>query len=384
MGFLRDTFGLGRDPENIPRDPSAWPFLVDGTNMSLWWSQIPEFWLEEFGGVLPLTPATAEKVWVCNRCMQLNAQQISSMPLRFHSTAPGGGYEPAWVSNPDPNWFPNGVSDAIFAVTRLLYAYGFAVLLVTQRYSNGFPQNWTVADSAFVEIGYDRGRRTYKYGDDFLDPRDVVQIDRNPGNALHGSSAISAYASQVWGLLGGSELSRSVMSNGVPSAVLKSQRKLTKEQAESLQAQWVSRVSSRGGAPPILPPELDFETLSMSPEDLLLVDGLEFNARVIASAYGIPAVLLNLVLSGGLTYANPALLGEQWWRFELRPTAKRIADALTAQMLPRGNWVVFDAADTFAEITGDSEEDDPQLSQVAGASPVDQPGVIPIRASEVV
>ena len=31
--------------------------------------------------------------------------------------------------------------------------------------------------------------------------------------------------------------------------------------------------------------------------------------------------MLNMALQGGLTYQNPAALGEQWWRFELRPTA---------------------------------------------------------------
>jgi hypothetical protein len=35
--------------------------------------------------------------------------------------------------------------------------------------------------------------------------------------------------------------------------------------------------------------------------------------------------------------------------------------------------VTFDAADTFAELTDLSDDDDPQLSQVAKASPAQQP-----------
>jgi hypothetical protein len=64
----------------------------------------------------------------------------------------------------------------------------------------------------------------------------------------------------------------------------------------------------------------------------------------------VPSVLLNMALQGGLTYQNPAALGEMWWRFELRPTATRIANALSAQMLPRGQWVSFRAEDTFARL----------------------------------
>lgn len=383
MSFLRDTFGLrARMPEATP---------LEGTNMSLWWSQIPDFWAEAFGGSSAfISPAMAEKVWVCDRCMQLNAQQIAAMPLRFHSTAPGGGYEPAWVSAPDPNWYPNGISDAVFAIVKQIYGWGFSCQQVTSRYANGFPQSWTVLPSEVMTIGVENGRRTYKAGETELDPSDIVQIDRNPGNALHGTSAIRSFATQAWGLLAGSELSRSVMQGGVPSTVLKSDRKLTKEQAEAIQAQWMARTTDRGGAPPVLPPELSFETLSMSPDDLLLIDGLEFDARILASAYGVPAFLLNLVLAGGLTYQNPAMLGEYWWRFELRTTAKRITDAFTAQMLPRGNWVDFHAADTFAPLI--DSEDDVQLSgadeldvpNVANASPADQNGSLrPIRPMEV-
>jgi phage portal protein BeeE len=121
-----------------------------------------------------------------------------------------------------------------------------------------------------------------------------------------------------------------------------------------------------------LPPELDFTPLSFNPSDLALLETQEFNAKAIATAYGIPAVLLNMALQGGLTYQNPAALGEMWWRFELRPTATRIANAFSAQMLPRGQWVSFDAADTFAQITDLSDDDDEQLSQVAKASPAQQ------------
>ena len=46
----------------------------------------------------------AERVWVANRCQQLNAQQIASMPLEWHGA--DGTLEPAWVSSPDPNVVP--------------------------------------------------------------------------------------------------------------------------------------------------------------------------------------------------------------------------------------------------------------------------------------
>jgi hypothetical protein len=344
---------------------------LEGTNMSLFHTIIPSWWQENglsSSSWLPGNATLADRVWVANRCIQLNAQQIASMPLEHH-----GEFEPMWVSSPDPNWYPNGVGDALHSIVALLYGWGFACLYVTGVYADGFPRTWTVLDSGSLSIRVVEGAREYKLGELVLDPARVIQIDRNPGVASHGTSAIRAYAQQAWGLLAAGNQSMNVNSGGIPQGYLKSARKLTKDQAEALQTQWGEATTARAGLPPVLPPELDFVTLSFNPADLALLDTQEFNAKAIATAFGVPSVLLNMALQGGLTYQNPAALGEMWWRFELRPTATRIANALTAQLLPRGQWVTFDAADTFAELTDLSDDDDPQLSQVAKASPAQQP-----------
>jgi HK97 family phage portal protein len=139
-----------------------------------------------------------------------------------------------------------------------------------------------------------------------------------------------------------------MMATSTPQTALKSQRKLTKEQAEGLQAQWVAATTNRRGAPPVLPPDIDFQTIGLSPADLLLLDVQTFSAQVIASAYGVPSSLLNMPIEGGLNYQTPILLLEQWWRSELRPAAKRISSALSAQMLPAGSYVEFDAREFLA------------------------------------
>ena len=165
----------------------------------------------------------AERVWVANRCQQLNAQQIASMPLHFHGP-PVPDTEPAWVSSPDPNWYPNGIGDALHAIVHQLYGWGFSCLYVTDRYASGFPRTWTVLPSSAVQIKMVDGRREYKLGEDVLSPSRVVQIDRNPTTALHGTSALHAYAQQAWGLLAAGNQSLAVSDGGVPRAILKRQQ----------------------------------------------------------------------------------------------------------------------------------------------------------------
>src|SRR5262249_36327889 len=146
-----------------------------------------------------------------------------------------------------------------------------------------------------------RGRREYRSGDTPLNHEDVVQISRDPRGNLTGTSVLRSYGSTAWGLVGAGELGRVMVGNGggLPNAVLKSKRPINERQARGIQQNWVdARMRSGVGAPAVLPPEIDFEQLAFSPEDLLLLDMQQFDARVIASAYGVPAFILNLPLEG--------------------------------------------------------------------------------------
>src|SRR4029077_3948235 len=296
----------------------------------------------------PWSPRLQDRVWTANRCLQLCAQQLASMPLRFFG-APSSA-EPAWGANPDPVWFPNGIGDAVFAATWSMLGWGDAFLYITDRYANGFPSAWTGLDPAVMNVQLEDGRRAYRSAQVDLNPDNVIQISRDPRGGLRGTSALASYASTAWGLTTAGELGRTMTSGGgVPNAVLKSTRKLTEGQATALQNQWINaRLRAGVGAPAVLPPEISFEQLSFNAEDLALLEQQSFDAKVIASAFSVPAFMLNLELSGGLTYQNPETLFEVWWRSELRPCAGRVQRALSANCLPRGSWVEFDARAVLA------------------------------------
>jgi HK97 family phage portal protein len=398
MGLLERIGRALTGPEQmLTRDVQP----LEGTNMSLWNSIIPNFWTEnglnDLGKTFwPGNGLLAERTWIANRCIQMNAQQIASMPLRFEAPNVAADGEPAWVSNPDPLYFPNGISDAIFAMVADLYGWGWALAYITQRYADGYPRNWTVIPARYCEpLWGEDGMREYKVmGGDYLDPMNVIQIDRNPGCTsqfmAHGTSAIQAYAQLAWGLIATGNANLEVATGGVPDGVLKvtdDNRKLNSEQAENLQTKWQERTAKRGSAPPVLPPGLDFQPLSWNPKDAALLELADFNALAIATAFGMPAVLINMTVGGGrgnsaLTYQNPAMVGEQWWRYELRPTAKRFADAFTARALPSGQWVWFDAQDTyepFHQETGVTSgpyavsQDDPQAAATSADAPAPPP-----------
>lgn len=377
MGRIRDWFTApSKVDQLLTRDVEP----LEGTRMSLFNSIIPNWWnqngLSPSSSWLPADGRLAERVWVANRCIQMNAQQIASMPIHYEPGQGSTASAPAWVSSPDPNLFPNGIGDALHAIVAQIYGWGFACLYTTGYYADGYPQYWTVLDSCRLQVYWDEsGGRAYKLGERELDPRRIVQIDRNPGVDRHGCSALRAYAQQAWGLLAAGNQAMAINQGSVPFVYLKSTRKLTSDQATALQAEWMEKTQNRNGAPPVIPPEIDVNELHFDPADLALLESQEWNAKALATAFGVPSVLLNMALTGGLTYQNPSALGEMWWRFELRTTSKRVMDAMTAQMLPRGQYVWQDAADTFLPLDSMSDEDDPQASTVAAASPGPQQGL---------
>lgn len=289
------------------------------------------------------SPGMAGKVGTVCRCLQLVSQQIATLPLRHR-----GGDEPMWVTNPDPLWFPGGIGSAVFAAVASMYGWGDAFLWCTARYASGYPQTWTVVDPAQVVVEVDpRGGRMYRVKEDYLPSDDVLQITRNP-KGLRGTSALEGYGPNVASALAAEAYAADLYANGgVPWAVLQPSRRVTKEQAEELQAQWMQRAGARGGAPAVLPPDVAYKEFSFNPKDLALLESREWDAKQIAAAFGVPAFMLNMEQAGGLNYSNPEMLFEMWWRSELFPAAHRIASHLST-WTARGQWVEFDPSQLLA------------------------------------
>lgn len=371
MGILRRVLGSnwpGQQPDVLQRDE---PQPLEGTRMDLFNSIIPNWYSDQLGTSLLGTASLAQRVWVADVCQHKNASQVAAMPLRWNG--PPGTDEPAWISSPDPSQFPNGIGDAMYAIVDQLYGYGWSLQYVTDFYADGYPRRWTVVPSESCEPRFDEsGRKVYKLGDRNLDPSRVVQIDRDPTTAAHGSSALRAYAQRAYSLLAAGNKSLSVSQDAFPPGYLKAEQRLTSDQADDAQTAWMAKTASRNGGVPVLGQGWDFKNSGINPSDMALLETQEWDARVICTAYGVPSVMLNMAMQGGLTYQNPLALTQMWWLTELRTTAKRIVDAFTAQMLPRGQWVSVDASDITTE--GASASDDPQASQVTQASPAQQPG----------
>ena len=123
---------------------------------------------------------------------------------------------------------------------------------------------------------------------------------------------------------------------GVPWAVLKGQANINAQQAGEAQARWVAASARRDGAPAVLGNGWDLETLTLSPKDMALLEIREMAAREICAAFGVPAYLVNVEMTSGLTYANADSFRDQHWAATLRIIANLVSSSWSRWLLPRG------------------------------------------------
>jgi phage portal protein BeeE len=86
---------------------------------------------------------------------------------------------------------------------------------------------------------------------------------------------------------------------------------------------------------------LDYESVSMTPADMALLDLKYYDQRAICAAFGVPAPMLSVPTENGLTYQTTVMLADWHWRATLRTHSDSIARAMSNWALPRGVTLEF-------------------------------------------
>lgn len=159
------------------------------------------------------------------------------------------------------------------------------------------------------------------------------------GSGLVGMSPLAYGARSIGiGLATDDKVGR-VMENGAkPSGVLKTPKTLKKEQRDSLREEMSDLVSGDDWFLPVLEGGLDFEKISLTPEDIELLSTRRFTVEEVCRFYGVPSVLINDT-SGSTTWGSGIeQLVESFYRFGLRPYFERIEESARLNLLERVDW----------------------------------------------
>ena len=235
--------------------------------MDLFNSVIPNWFAEQgmsTGTWYPGNAALTDRVWVANRCIQLNSQQIASMPVEWHGTT--GTQEPAWVSRTGPELVPERGRRRAALDRRAVVRVGVR-LPVRHRHLRGrVPAH---LDGAGLEPVVDQGRRTARVSTStartFWIRGRVVQIDRNPGTGVQGTSRAARVCAAGVGAARGREPVDDRQHRRHPAGGAEVRAEVDAGAGGGVAGAVDDRHHRAGRRPPVLPPELEFETLSFNP-----------------------------------------------------------------------------------------------------------------------
>lgn len=278
-------------------------------------------------------------VWAC---VGLIANAVSSMGLNRYSRATPGALPRAmpngWLDRPDAR---QTQSEWLHQVMVSALLRGNAYARVTARDGQLRPTQLTLAHPDKVHLAAQDGKTTYRFGTEPVPAQDVWHFRglTMPG-AIEGLSPV-AYAAATLGLdLSARKFASDFFdAGGNPVSIVKSGQQITQAQAETIKARFLA--ATRDRAPMSMGDGLEFQQLTIKPEESQFLATQQANVSQIARYFLVPGEMVGGSSGDGLTYSSVEqrsldflTYGVAWW-------LRRIEDAVFP-LLARPQFVRFD------------------------------------------
>jgi HK97 family phage portal protein len=328
-----DAIGGNPDGVQLTGEDGAWspPRIIPSA-----WDGWPADWYTPWwgaGGMIqePLT----DTAWMC---VDFNASQLAAMPPYLKNAA--STLNADWLNNPDPDVY-TGWGEFMKQLAWDYQAVGEAFVLVTARYSTGWPARFHVVPPWWVTIEIEDGLREYEIGGvdvtaDLLHVRYHSQVGYQHGIGPLEAGRYRMIAARMLIKYGMNIAS----AGGIPAGVLNHPLELSAEQAQTLQAQWVQSRLNSMGEPAVLSGGVTWTPTQIDPTKMGLTSLLDREEGRIAHLLGVPSELVGIpTATDPMTYKNVTMWFDLHWRSGLRPKAQFLMEALSGWALPRGTTV---------------------------------------------
>lgn len=288
---------------------------------------------------------TVPTVWAC---MTLLAGSISSLTLEtFRRTSD----VPVKITDPPLVASPSGDMTSSHWVHMLMMSLvsrgnGIGRIVARDAYLRPLQIDLLDPDQLDITVDRDTGVLTFKYKKTQQEiPRGDVWL--LPGLSLPGQPLGLSPISYAAATLGIDLASRKFATDffdggGVPKAVLKTDQSVNNEQARTVKDRLMAAM--RGREPIVLGAGLDYQMISVKPEESQFLKTQEANVAQIARFFGVPPEMVGGSGGHSMTYANVEQRSLDFLTYTLAPWMKRIEDALSA-LLPTNQYVKFRTED---------------------------------------
>lgn len=163
------------------------------------------------------------------------------------------------------------------------------------------------------------------------------------GTGFVGMSPI-AYGAQSIGVgLAGVDKTSRLMSNGAkPTGALKTDKYLKKEQRDALRGELDILINGDDGDLAVLEGNMQFEQISLTPEDLELIEIRKLSVEESCRYFGVNPILIFSTDSSTTWGSGIEQLVDGFHKFGLRPYLERIEESARIHLLQRHEWDEFE------------------------------------------
>lgn len=286
-----------------------------------------------------VTADSAMRLGVVWSCVNLLADVVSTLPLRQYR-AQGEEMDPSPIITD-----PSALVDPIAWRRQVMVSWllrGNVFGIETATMANGWPRTVEIAHPDWVGARQARQFAPVEWtvSGEKIDPARMHHASAYtvPGSVL-GLSPIGNMRQAIGLGLAAEEYGARWFGDGAhPSAVLKSDKPIDKEQADTIKERFLAAVRGKR-EPAVLGLGITYEQIQVAPDESQFLDTIKANRAVIAAIF-----LPHLILSenASMTYSNVESRSLDLLVFDVQPWLVRFEQWLS-RMLPRGQFVKFNA-----------------------------------------
>lgn len=195
---------------------------------------------------------------------------------------------------------------------------------------------WPLASDQVQVTVLEGGDLTYEYyinGKILVYAADNILHIKDKGNGIIGMSRLDYMAASVGVAINAQNVASKLYGNDNKRAgVFSIDKTLTEKQREQIRANFAGLVESGDDQLLVLEAGAKFEPLTLTPQEVQLVESRRFAVEDIARWFGIPSILIN-DLNNRVPYGNNSDLVEFFYKFKLRSMIVLFEQAITRRVL---------------------------------------------------
>jgi HK97 family phage portal protein len=154
------------------------------------------------------------------------------------------------------------------------------------------------------------------------------------GNGVKGLSPLQYARNSIGMAISGEEWASNIIGNGgKPTGVLTYDKLLTKEQREQIKEKFKDLREGPRDALMVLEAGMKYEQISLSPQDVQLLEARRFQVEDIARFLNVPSVMINDTSGGTVWGSGIQEIIRGWYKLGFRPELERIERSIIANLL---------------------------------------------------